>query len=186
MSALTDHLNAYDLLQTAEAKIETSLSDIEIRGIEATKGITSTFEYYENEAKKLTTLDPAEQARILNHLDTIYQPRQTCTLLMATLDGTRSFYLMHLSAEETTVNLHAWQTYVRVHTCLHELSGLYWLAETALIQTLVMEQTKIQPLWRYWQDAGAAAQNRDQQFQLTRHNLAIYLLRTSYKRNAHP
>ncbi len=184
MSKLTEHLNAYDSLQNAEEKIECSLSKIEILGIEATNGITSTLAFYENDAKKLTLQDAGEQTRVLDHLSIIYQPRQTCSLLMATLDGTRMFYHTYLEAYPSQ-NVNAWQTFVRVHTCLDELSSLYWLAETALVQTLAREHAKFQPLWRYWHEAHAAAQNRDLQFQLTRHNLAIYLLRSPDKKNTY-
>ncbi|MBA4749382.1 MAG: hypothetical protein H2057_02055 [Alphaproteobacteria bacterium] len=71
--------------------------------------------------------------------------------------------------------MNPWENFDRVHTCLHELSGLYWLAETALVHAMLVAPEKFPFLWSYWHDGEMAAQNRALLEELGLQNAVVYL-----------
>ncbi len=104
----------------------------------------------------------------------LYKDRQKCSLRAEQLDHVHKFY--HTCLERlSTRNEKPWENFERVHTCLNELSALYWMAETYLVTAKVVNPQKFPSLWGYWHDGEIASQSRTILEGLGLKNAVVYL-----------
>lgn len=171
------HLKSFEMPSDHVKTVEAHFTAFEIAGMEVSKNIPSALHHYETKAKSLTTPGTTEEESAFKKAAYIYSERSECSLLVEKLEATHNFYYTHLQGMRKPDDADAWQSFDRLNTCLNELTALYWTAETALVQAIVVDPSKFQPLWGYWNDEEKAAQSRAALFHLGRANVLSYLFR---------
>jgi hypothetical protein len=157
-------------------ELDEGIKDLKTCGQEEAQTISSAWQRYDEKANNLTQgLSTAQgKEKALKKVRRLYKDCQKCSLRAEQLDHVHKFY--HRCLERiSTRNEKPWEKFERVHTCLNELSALYWLAETSLVTAKVVDPQKFPYLWEYWHDGEMAAQSRTTLEELGLTNAVAYL-----------